>query len=254
MRSSHFGTWIGILALLIVPGAWSQSITTDDNIETEGQLVSTVGKGTAPLAISSTTTVRNLSADYLDGKHGNDFALGAELLAAIESLDKPDSLCFDASTRFVNCGNGTVADTATGLIWLEKADCRSISDCSTVRRSIPWLETATCRTALVPGTGGWRRRRSGRAFWTRTAPPIPRSLEMGLQPPVATVTTAVPTSGLLAWRRPTTGGLVLARATQPKLGPRTWPTALSYCPARRLILSCGRFAVHSDEPSRAVTL
>src|SRR6266540_598658 len=31
--------------------------------------------------------------------------------------------CFDNVNRYVNCHNGTVTDTVTGLIWLQQADC-----------------------------------------------------------------------------------------------------------------------------------
>ena len=35
----------------------------------------------------------------------------------------PDPPCFDNTTRYVNCGNGTVTDTATGFMWLQDAGC-----------------------------------------------------------------------------------------------------------------------------------
>ncbi|MDQ7779677.1 MAG: hypothetical protein RDV41_08195 [Planctomycetota bacterium] len=40
-------------------------------IRTDNQLISTLATGTAPLAVSSTTVVTNLNADYLDGQHGS---------------------------------------------------------------------------------------------------------------------------------------------------------------------------------------
>src|SRR5688572_9003749 len=33
--------------------------------------------------------------------------------------------CADKTKRYVDCGNGTVADTMTGLIWLKQASCLS---------------------------------------------------------------------------------------------------------------------------------
>jgi len=47
------------------------------SIRTDGQVVSTVGTGTAPFAVSSTTTVTNLSADLLDGQDSTAFAAAA---------------------------------------------------------------------------------------------------------------------------------------------------------------------------------
>ena len=36
---------------------------------------------------------------------------------------RADGPCFDNTNRYVDCGNGTVTDTVTGLIWLQDADC-----------------------------------------------------------------------------------------------------------------------------------
>ena len=35
----------------------------------------------------------------------------------------PDPPCFDNVNRYVECGNGTVTDTVTGVIFLQQADC-----------------------------------------------------------------------------------------------------------------------------------
>jgi hypothetical protein len=53
----------------IPTGYSNQEITFYDGIVTEGQLVSSIGTGIAPLVVSSTTTVGNLNADLLDGCH-----------------------------------------------------------------------------------------------------------------------------------------------------------------------------------------
>lgn len=49
------------------------------------------------------------------------FSDGSVLMSA-----RPDPPCFDNANRFVDCGNGTVTDTATGLIWLQDASCNSL--------------------------------------------------------------------------------------------------------------------------------
>jgi hypothetical protein len=36
---------------------------------------------------------------------------------------RTDGPCFDDVNRYVDCGNGTVADAVTGLVWLNQADC-----------------------------------------------------------------------------------------------------------------------------------
>ena len=39
---------------------------------------------------------------------------------------RADGPCFDNTHRFVDCGNGTVHDTVTGLIWMKNANCQTI--------------------------------------------------------------------------------------------------------------------------------
>lgn len=51
----------------IPTGYTSRELTFVDGQSTEGQYVSTVATGTAPLSVSSTTVVTNLNADLLDG-------------------------------------------------------------------------------------------------------------------------------------------------------------------------------------------
>ncbi|MFO1428899.1 MAG: DUF1566 domain-containing protein [Candidatus Competibacteraceae bacterium] len=38
-------------------------------------------------------------------------------------VNNPDPPCADTTNRYVDCGNGTVTDTVTGLIWLKNAYC-----------------------------------------------------------------------------------------------------------------------------------
>ena len=43
--------------------------------------------------------------------------------------------CFDNANRYVDCGNGTVTDTHTGLIWLQDAGCLGVSDWATANKA-----------------------------------------------------------------------------------------------------------------------
>jgi hypothetical protein len=54
-----------------------QKLDVTGSIRASSQLVSTVATGTSPLAVTSTTTVGNLSADYLDGQHSTYFSHSA---------------------------------------------------------------------------------------------------------------------------------------------------------------------------------
>jgi hypothetical protein len=47
----------------------AQKLDVNGNINTNGQLISTVSTGTAPVVVTSTTKAANLNADMVDGKH-----------------------------------------------------------------------------------------------------------------------------------------------------------------------------------------
>jgi hypothetical protein len=64
----------------------------------------------------------------------------------IESLQPVDPPCFDTTNRFVDCGNGTVTDTALGLIWLKDADCFGFGH--------NWAEGNTLAATLADGQCG----------------------------------------------------------------------------------------------------
>jgi hypothetical protein len=68
-----------------------------------------------------------------------------ELLAA-KGLDTthPAPPCFDNFNRYVDCGNGTVTDTVTGLIWLKNANCFSIINHSAANQAAAGLAAGQC--------------------------------------------------------------------------------------------------------------
>ena len=53
-------------------------LTSDENISTTKQLISTIENGTAPLVVSSKTLVVNLNADTVDGLHASNNLFNAE--------------------------------------------------------------------------------------------------------------------------------------------------------------------------------
>ena len=56
--------------------------------------------------------------------------------------------CFDDANRYVDCENGTVTDTVTGLIWLKNAGCS-------------WLRALCCRKQCRGGAANGRLRPDG---------------------------------------------------------------------------------------------
>jgi len=72
---------------------------------------------------------------------------------------KPSPPCFDNTNRYVNCGNGTVTDTVTGLIWLQQADCLGVSETwKAANEAATLLKDGDCNGTLTDNSspGDWR--------------------------------------------------------------------------------------------------
>lgn len=68
----------------------------------------------------------------------------------------PDGPCFNSTERFVACGNGTVTDTFTGLIYLADANCFGEQDWPTANTSAAELEHGDCGLTDGSRRGDWR--------------------------------------------------------------------------------------------------
>jgi hypothetical protein len=66
--------------------------------------------------------------------------------------------CFDNTNRYVDCGNGTVTDNVTGLIWLKDGGCVPAADWATANTAAASLKNGDCAGALTDGSspGDWR--------------------------------------------------------------------------------------------------
>jgi hypothetical protein len=64
--------------------------------------------------------------------------------------------CADTSKRYIDCGNGTVTDTATGLIWLKQVDCFPSSDWDAAKKAAAGLKTGDCGLNDGSVAGDWR--------------------------------------------------------------------------------------------------
>ena len=69
---------------------------------------------------------------------------------------RADGPCFDNTNRYVKCGNGTVADTVTGLIWLTDAACLGMADWAAANGAAAALETGQCGLTDNSSPGDWR--------------------------------------------------------------------------------------------------
>jgi hypothetical protein len=68
-----------------------------------------------------------------------------------------DGACNDSSgNRFVDCGNGTVTDTQTQLIWLKKANCLLPQQWDAAMASAAGLKDGDCGLTDNSSAGNWR--------------------------------------------------------------------------------------------------
>jgi hypothetical protein len=82
--------------------------------------------------------------------------ISAKMLVAAPLLQKADPPCFDNANRYVNCGNGTVTDTHTGLIWLQDAGCLGSLSWADANIAAAVLESGQCGLTDGSKPGDWR--------------------------------------------------------------------------------------------------
>jgi hypothetical protein len=76
-------------------------------------------------------------------------------LAAL--VGNPDPPCFDNTNRYADCGNGTVHDQATNLIWLKRANCWNQQvDYATANNLAAGLNDGECDLTDGSSPGDWR--------------------------------------------------------------------------------------------------
>jgi len=64
--------------------------------------------------------------------------------------------CWSNELRYVDCGNGTVTDQVTGLIWLKNSTCLTIADFATANQAAQGLKSGDCGLSDNSVAGQWR--------------------------------------------------------------------------------------------------
>jgi Protein of unknown function (DUF1566)/PEGA domain len=83
------------------------------------------------------------------GTNGTDGQDGANATRA-------DGSCFDNTNRYVDCGNGTVTDTVTGLIWLKQSNCLPNNNWTGANQAAAGLKDGDCGLTDGSSAGDWR--------------------------------------------------------------------------------------------------
>jgi uncharacterized protein DUF1566 len=68
----------------------------------------------------------------------------------------PAPPCFDNANRYVDCGNGTVTDSVTGLVWLRDAACLGRADWAGANAMAATLKHGDCGLSDHSRAGDWR--------------------------------------------------------------------------------------------------
>ena len=64
--------------------------------------------------------------------------------------------CAGKEKRYVDCGNGTVTDTVTGLVWLKQSNCLSSADWEAAKKAVAGLKDGSCMLTDGSSPGDWR--------------------------------------------------------------------------------------------------
>jgi Protein of unknown function (DUF1566) len=89
--------------------------------------------------------------------------------------------CGDKAKRYVDCGNGTVTDSETGLIWLKQSDCLSTMDFQGATKAAAGLKAGDCMLTDGSAPGDWRL--PTRTEWETT---MKKALDIGCKGPTLT--------------------------------------------------------------------
>ena len=142
----------------------------DADAANELQTVSRAGSNVTLSNGGGTVSVNDDDADPLNEVltsavlNGTDLEItdaAGTIIVDLSSLNgasggNPDPPCFDNANRYVDCGNGTVTDTMTGLIWLQNANCFSFQDWATANDSAANLADGQCDLLDGSQAGDWR--------------------------------------------------------------------------------------------------
>jgi len=90
------------------------------------------------------------------GTRGNNPTQGTRGGAAGGARGRAAAPCVDKTKRYVDCGNGTVTDSETGLVWLKQSNCLSSADFEAAKKAVAGLKNGDCMLTDGSSPGDWR--------------------------------------------------------------------------------------------------
>lgn len=144
--------------------------------------------------------------------------MGRGASAAPPNADPP---CFDNHHRYVDCRNGTVTDTVTGLIWLKRADCLEARDYAAANAQAAALQERRCGLRDGSNKGDWRLPTEAEWRATLGQAPLDAALFSGVQAATYWSSSGTVDDPGAAWGAdPQTGGVLTVAKSESHYG---WP-------------------------------
>ena len=107
--------------------------------------------------LASITSTSPAPSARIQGTPGASKKNGADAKKGVDGTGKRAAgPCIDKTKRYVDCGNGTVTDTLTGLIWLKQATCLSTADWEAAKKQAAGLKDGDCGLKDGSSPGDWR--------------------------------------------------------------------------------------------------
>lgn len=116
---------------------------------------SSIARGVAALTLLTATAAGAQSRPTLQGLQ--DQLNNTYTRQQVNSLVRTaDPACADNTNRYVDCNNGTVTDTVTGLVWLKQADCLGSVNYADATAEAATLSSGQCGLTDGSKPGEWR--------------------------------------------------------------------------------------------------
>src|SRR5438034_4110720 len=135
--------------------------------------IAAAGPMLASITSASPAASAQRGANATQGTKGGNAAGGARGRAAAP--------CVDKTKRYNDCGNGTVTDSVTGLVWLKKSNCLPSADFEAAKKAVAGLKNGDCMLTDASSPGDWRL--PTQKEWETT---MEKALDMGCSGPTLT--------------------------------------------------------------------
>ena len=139
---------LGLATILITPAG-----------PTLASIISTSAMPSAQILSTRNTLLDNSWVPVIrsfQGTRGTNTTQGTRGGAAGGARGRAAAPCVDKTKRYVDCGNGTVTDSETGLVWLKQSNCLSSADWEAAKKAVAGLKNGDCMLTDGSSPGDWR--------------------------------------------------------------------------------------------------